>query len=392
MSLTKADEVLVKSINSTYFKKLLEFNNYKIIDSVGSFFKVEGFNDYNFLLDINSMFSNSPRFEPVDRTHYALGPIRYAPERKWVVPTVELSLAVALEKRVSDLCSRGQKINILWSGGVDSTAIVVAFLKNAPDLKQCRIIYSPWSTYEHPEFFKLLKTVDNVELVDMSGEEYLNFNLDGLFISGNTSDEIHASIDESFFNHYGYEFLFTPWKDFFYSKLPNNRFIEFCEHHFTAAGRDILTVLDARWWFYSSSKLTSILNNCNLSFFTSGASEFNPDRLIGFFDCDVYEQFIYFNTDKIIRADSYATWRQFLKDYCYEFDGFDDWRINKSKFGSNQIQIYTYKKQILNNSRNLMLLDNGQRVATPNLPLFSATEWDVIKENYQHVFRTPNSV
>jgi hypothetical protein len=51
---------------------------------------------------------------------------------------------------------------------------------------------------------------------------------------------------------------------------------------------------------------------------------------------------------------------------------------------------YTLKKQILNNNRNLMLLDNGQRLATPSLPLFGATEWEPFKQKYQHIFRSPS--
>lgn len=392
MSLIAADKPLVKSINSKYSEKIFKWQGYNIIGTVGEFYKIQGFDDYNHLLDINNVFSNSPKFEPVDRTQQAVGPINYSKERAWKIPAVELSLESALEQRVTELCNKGQKVNLLWSGGIDSTTIVVAFLKYAKDLKQCRVIHSPWSTYEHPDFYKLLKSIPNIELLDISGEIYLDLNLDGIVVSGNTSDELHASIDQSFFDNYGYEFLFTPWKDFFYSKIPNNDFIDFCERHFAASGRNISTVLEARWWFYASSKLTSILNNYNLSFFTSDSELFDPARLVGFFDCDAYEQFIYFNIDKILAANSYATWRQFLKDFCYRYDGFEDWRINKTKFGSSQIQIYTFKKQILNDSRNLMLLDNGQRVATPSLPFFSRAEWEDIKENYQHVFRQPNSI
>lgn len=392
MSLTEVDKPLVKSINATYSKKLLEFNQYNIIDTVGTLHKVSGFDNYNQLLTINSIFSNSPRYEPVDRTQQALGPIKYSSERPWKIPVKEISLESALEQRVKDLCGQGHKINILWSGGVDSTAIVVAFLQYAPDITQCRVVYSPWSTYEHPDFFKLLKANTKLELVDTSGEFYLSCLLDGIFVSGNSSDEIHASIDQSFIDHYGYDFLFTPWKDFFYSKTSDEKFVEFCEQHFGAAGKDINTVLDARWWFYTSSKLTSILNICNLAFFTSGPELFDPSRLVGFFDCDVYEQFIYFNTDRIMYSNNYATWRQFLKDFCFCYDGLEEWRVNKSKFGSNQIQIYTYKKQILNNNRNLMLLDNGERVATDNLPFFSAEEWEPLKQKYQYVFRPPNTV
>lgn len=365
----------------------MAFNGFTTTGSLGTLFKIQGFDSYNHLLDVNSMFSNSPNFDPVDRTGLVRGPVRYSAERPWTIPVSEITLGSALEKRVTELCATQGKINLFWSGGIDSTTIVVSFLQYARDLGQLRVIYSPWSTYEHPDFFRLLQTIPSIELVDTSGETYLDFNLDGIFVSGNTSDEIHASLDESFFQQYGYDFLSTPWRDFFYSRLSNDRFIGFCEQHFSAAGRDINTVLEARWWFYASTKLTSILNNWNLAFFLTDHNRFDPKRLIGFFDCEHYERFIYFNIDKIIQDSNYASWRQFLKDYCFKYDGFDEWRVNKSKFHSSQLLVYEYKKQILNDSRYLMLLDDGTRVSTPNLPLFSNKEWDRIRENYQHVFR-----
>jgi len=392
MSLTVADNYFVKNINSTFSKKLLEFNNFDVVETVGKLHKVKGFDNYNQLLSINHIFSSSPAFDPVDRTNRALGPVVFSPERPWVVPHCELDLDSALEKRVQNICHLQQRINIFWSGGIDSTAIVVAFLRYAPDLKQCRILYSPWSVYEHPDFFDLLKTLRAVELVDVSGDFYLSFDLDGVFVSGNSGDEIHASLDESFFIKYGYDFLSTPWKDFFYRERPCQEFIDFCEQHFSAAGREITTVLDARWWFYTSNKITAILNNNDLVFLSSGPKQFDPARLIGFFDCEYYEQFVYFNTHKILPENNYASWKQCLKDFCCEFDGFDDWRRNKTKFHSTQLHIYSRKKQILNDSRHLMLLDNGQTVNTPGLPLFSAREWDETKQNYQHVFRKPYSI
>jgi hypothetical protein len=213
-----------------------------------------------------------------------------------------------------------------------------------------------------------------------------------VFISGNSGDEIHASLDESFFSQHGYDFLHTPWKDFFHTRIPDSKFIEFCEQHFSAAGRNIVTVLDARWWFYTSTKLTSILNTNDLSFLCSGPNSFDPARLIGFFDCECYEQFIYFNTDKILPRDNYISWKQCLKDFCCEFDNFEDWRINKVKFHSVQMSIYSNKKQILNDARYLMLLSNGQRIATSGLPLFSNAEWTHIKQDYRYVFRAPDSI
>lgn len=389
---TAADSYSVKTVNFNYSKKLLEFNGFEILETVGKLHKIKGFDRYNQLLNINSVFSNEPAFDPVDRTNFAQGPVVFSAPRPWTVPTVEIDFKTALQRRVADICSRGERINIFWSGGIDSTSIVTAFLRYASDRQQCRIIYSPWSVYEHPDFFELLKTFNNLELIDISGDFYLDFDLDGVFVSGNSGDEIHASLDESFFSRYGYDFLHTSWKDFFYSKLPDRRFIEFCEQHFALAGREIQSVLDARWWFYTSCKLTSILNYSELVFLSSGPQRFDHTRLIGFFDCDHYEKFIYFNTDKIIQSNNYAAWKQILKDFCFEFDGLESWRQNKTKFHSSQVYIYSRKKQLLNNWRYLMLLNNGQPVSTDNLPFFSQREWDQVKQKYHHAFRTPDTV
>lgn len=388
---TETPDPLVKSLNSDYLHRLLTFNGFDVIESVGRLLKVSGFDDYNQLIEINRLFSTRPEFDPVDRTGRVKGPLQWAPVRPWHVPTVELDLETALQKRVQNICALSERINLFWSGGIDSTAILVSFLQYADDLKKCRVIYSPWSTYEHPDFFKMLQDITDIELIDVSGDLYFSLDLDGVFVSGNSSDEIHGSLDESFFTNYGYDFLSTPWRDFF-SQRHDDKFIEFCEKYFAAAGRDIDTVLEARWWFYSSSKLTSILNNFDLRFLTSGPAKFDPKRLLGFFDCDEYEQFIYFNLDKIIASENYASWRQFLKDYCYRYDGFEDWKIKKTKFNSGQIKIYSDKKMILNDARNLMILEDGHQVATPNLPLFSSVEWGEIRHKYSYVFRQPDSL
>ena len=384
---------LLKSINLTYYHTLLNVNNVRYIDRVGHLFKIHGFDDYNHLLDINSVFSTCPNFELKDRTGFCKSPFAYAAERAWTVPTVELTLDQALQHRVQDITSRGQMVNLFWSGGVDSTTIVTAFLKNAPDLKQIRIIYSPWSTYEHPGYIDFLKKFPDLELIDQSGDLYLTSNYDGIIVSGNTSDEVHASMDKSFLDEYGHAALQTPWKDFFYKKNANHNFIEFCEKHFAQAGRPIHSLLDARWWFYATSKLTSILNQIDLAFHSSGVTNFDTTRVVGFFDFDQYDQFIYFNTHKILPTADYASWRQFLKDYCFEHNGFENWHQNKAKFHSVQLVLYHRKKEILSDTRWLMLLEDGTRIHTKNLPMLNSTDWnDAYQNKLDYLFNAPSTI
>ena len=384
---------LVKSICLGYYKRLLESNNVVVGDKVGDLYKIPGFDRYNYLLDINSVFSTHPTFELKDRTSFCKSPVAYAAERAWTVPAYECTLDQALQHRVQDITGRDQMVNLFWSGGIDSTTIVTAFLKHAADLKQLRIIYSPWSTYEHPEYLDFLKTFTDLELTDQSGDVYLSSNYDGLMVSGNTGDEQHASIDDSFLNDHGYEALDMCWQDFFRKKNSNEDFINFCEEHFAQADRPITTVLHARWWFYSIAKLTGILNQHDLALHSCGPGTFDPTRLIGFFDFDQYENFIYFNLEKILPNSNYASWRQFLKDYCFEFDGFESWRQNKTKFHSLQIVMYQRKKQILNDKRWLMLLEDGTRIHTKNLPMFNLNEYkSTYQDSLNYLFNQPDQV
>jgi hypothetical protein len=313
---------------------------------------------------------------PVDRTLHVNVPLKYKIRRPWKTPRSEMSLDQALLARVQSIVDQWpqDRINIFWSGGIDSTLAVNAFLNHAKDLSQLRILYSPYSWYEHPEYLSFLKKFSQVELVDLSGTVYLDTQFDGMFVTGDTGDEMHASLDESFFTEYGYESLGRPWQDFFQKHNSDPQFLEFCEQYFLRSGLDIKTVLEARWWFYINSKLNCMLFE-KLPFWLDYPN-FDFDRVQGFFDCEEYENYISYNISKIISSNNYALWKQPLKDYCYKFDGCDQWHLTKNKVNSNQLSIYINKKTILKQLQHVAILENGTRIHTPNLPWFSKTEFD----------------
>ena len=58
---------LLSAINTEYFHRILDWQN-KPYTIAGKLAKVDGFDSYNKLIDINSVFSSSPFGEPVDRT------------------------------------------------------------------------------------------------------------------------------------------------------------------------------------------------------------------------------------------------------------------------------------------------------------------------------------
>jgi len=382
----------IKSSNPRYFQKLLKYKN---LDSekIFNIFKVNGFSQYNFLIDINSIFSTAPNYLPIDRTGVINHPIKWSISNSWNPPTVSITLDNAMQQRVNQLSALNKKINVMWSGGIDSTAIVTAFLKFLDDRSQLRIIYSPWSRYEHPEYFSFLKKFSNVELIDQSGTYYLDLPLDGIFISGTGGDEIHASIDESFFSEYGLPGLQQSWKDLFYKKNKNDRFIDFCSWYFSQSGFDVQTVLEARWWFYAACKIDSMLRQSTIPFLISNKTiSMSVSDVHGFFNCPEYEQFIYWNIPLIISKD-YKSWKQFLKDFCYEFDGLSDWHQNKTKFHSVQIGNYTDKKIILNDKRYILILEDNNLIQTPNLPFLSYEEFNnKYGTSLDYLFNVPDTI
>ena len=77
----------------------------------------------------------------------------------------------------------------------------------------------------------------------------------------------------------------------------------------------------------------------------------------------------------LILGTEYRNWKQLFKNYCYDFDGLEEWKNTKTKFNSVQTIKYTNKKLILKNLRWLLILSNGTVVSTPNLPLLNEKEY-----------------
>lgn len=366
--------------NPDFVSKILKFQNIEF-EKVGKIYKISGFEDYNYLVDINSLFSTAPAFSPVDRTAQQSNPFNIWIDRAWQAPVQQLSLEQALERRVLDLCQRHNKINLMWSGGIDSTTMVTAFLKHAPDYQQIRILWSPWSSYEHPGYIEFLKKFP-VETVDTSGTMYLHTLLDGIFLTGEGGDELTASIDESFFESHSHN-LNMPWQSWFRQQGASDMLIDWSEKNFMQAQRPIESVLHARWWFYTAYKNSSMLREKMQWIFD--LPRFKLDQLQGFFNCSEFESWVFYNVESVMAGNEYCQWKQPLKDYCFAFDNFEHWHRTKAKHGSFQMMSYVNKKIALKNQYWIALLSNGERLSTPSLPFLTQKEWNNLG-NYQHLF------
>lgn len=390
MSVTDLPKAKLVVCQVPYVNKIFNWRNQQV-ETVGNILKVNGFVEHNWLIDLNRIFSNMPSGMIIDRTTSVKLPLNYEIPRPWQAPTVEYELDQALELRVSNLVKTTQRLNLFWSGGIDSTTMLTAFLKHAPDLAQLRIFYSPFSTYEHPEYLEFLKKFNQLEMVDFSGLVYSQDVFDGLFLTGDGGDELMASIDQSFFKEHGQKVLNSSWQDFFYKRFSNDQFIDFCTKYFSQAQRSIDSVLEARWFFYAMCKMRFQLSR-KLNLFAH-YDNFIPDRLIGFFDCNEFENYIYWNLDKIIAGEDYRSWKLPFKQYCLNFDKLENFFYNKQKVNSRQAHEYADKNTILHDRRFIFYLNNGQRISTPNLPFLNQCEFETLyADTLYYLFNEPDKV
>lgn len=369
---------LLRTINSMYFYRILDWRN-QSYQLVGDLAKVEGFDRYNKLIDLNRVFSPKPHGNPIDRTQTTTGPFAFAVQRPWQPPVKTEELDHIIEQRVNNYINTGQKLNLCWSGGIDSTCLVSGFLKHAVSLDQLRVLYSPYSVYENRDFFEfVIKNYPALEMLDISGDVYLETVFDGIMINGHGGDEFTASLDESFFDSVGYEGLKKSWR----SLVTDPTLEEFCTEYFTLAQRPIETVLEARWWFYAAAKNQIFAPND--STFTSTAST------SAFFDCQEFEDYMWHNTDKIIPSDNYASYKQFLKKYIYDFDHNHNHYTLAKKTNSRQFTLYTQKKIELLAQQWIAYLDDGTAISTPNLPFFSEIEFrEKYGDSLEYLFNHP---
>ena len=369
------DHPLLISATPWHFSKLLKWRGVPH-SMIGQLIKVQGQNKYNNLIDINCLFSDQPMGDPVDRNGSCHGPYKYKVLRPFTgLSYNSTTLEELMAQRVQDLLQQSKPIHLFWSGGIDSTALVSAFLTHATNLDQLELVYTPFSLYENKSFFDFVrKKYPRLKVTDMSGRVYLDHSFPGLIVTGHGGDEFTASLDDSFYSKHK-DVLGLHWKDFWRSKNASESLIDFSESWFALAGRPIETLFEARWWFYACCK--SQYYSARDSEFTMNNNRVDPTKLIAFYDFNGFENYVWNDPSISFRDMSdYRSYKKFLREYTFRFYQDQDYLDNYFKVNSQQFRFYRHKKIELQDQRWIGLLEDGTVIKTPNLPLFSKKEFD----------------
>jgi hypothetical protein len=255
--------------------------------------------------------------------------------------------------------------NLYWSGGIDSTLLLVSFLK-VLDPKSLIIHLTKNSIKENEYFFEnIIKP--NLKFAFATGDAS---NI-GSNITGECGDTVWAALDHGFFLSEPIKsYIYKPWQHWFETKSNDIDFLNFAEKFMENAGRPIVTLFDARWWFYllckSQSKATSLQMK---------TSTFHNSIVIPFYESTDIETWAWYNVENIIKGNNWQTYKWPAKEIIYKFDKNKDYLKNKSKELSTDLQDANQRK--LETNKPLFLTDNFQRPKLSTHPFFSNSVYKI---------------
>lgn len=146
-----------------------------------------------------------------------------------------LRLAEILDETITTIINASDKVIYLaWSGGVDSTALACAFLKNGLERRRLHVLMSESSVDEYPDFLRLLQK-EGVTTTMLSASTAFsilsNTTKEGLLCMGWGADQLFGSVVNNYY------------PDWFKKKLEGFLSVSWCfGYGYSSVGRGVFSL------------------------------------------------------------------------------------------------------------------------------------------------------
>jgi hypothetical protein len=231
-----------------------------------------------------------------------------------------------------------KQVQVLWSGGIDSTVAMVGLLKAAKEqdcLSRLEVLLSEESVKEYPSFYTRFIKPLRPRFVAAPVTSHLDSNK--LIVTGEHGDQIFGSAKASRYVADGR--AFEPYtrmlpeilSETLGSAGDTDAVLSYLEPFLKASPVELRTVFDAFWWINFALKWQIV--GLRLAVFR--VRDVRPvfNALRHYFTDPAFQVWSWANHDKKIK-DSWESYKMPLKDYIFHFAGDDDYRRNKTKVPS----------------------------------------------------------
>ena len=251
-------------------------------------------------------------------------------------------------ERARELLARaenfGVPLYVFYSGGVDSTLVLISLLKNAtPEQKMnLTVLLSEESIYESPNFYR--DHICGKLHVEPSNMFPYLLGTKSVFVGGEFNDQLFGSnLTERLIVRYGPSIIHQPYSrdlffEFFNWGVKNNEltgfYLDMFERLKGVAPIDITTNQDYLWWINFTLKWQSVF--MRMLCYTAPRNVPNIDEGYAstyfnhFYGTEDFQLWSLNNPDKRIR-DTWKSYKWVCKDIIYEYTKDADYRDNKIK-------------------------------------------------------------
>lgn len=256
------------------------------------------------------------------------------------LPSTTKSFGDMAEERAVAYKKMNCPIYIMYSGGIDSSSAVIAFMRtwSAQELERVFVVASHHSANEFPSLWNVL--VDKFRGRILPSFQHVEHYCDrGIVVTGEHGDQVFGSdVIRTVVSLFGDEGIHMAWQDVmprvYESTLDMPDVYPFMARYeatLSACPFPIRTAFDWVWWFNFTNKWQHVKYRL-LAHRTWRDPVHNFKKILHFYDTPEWQRWSFDNHDKKI-ADSLSSYKVAAKHYIVATTGFSEY-LSKPKVGS----------------------------------------------------------
>lgn len=269
-----------------------------------------------------------------------------------------LSFDQVVEKRAKELLSLGKPINVSWSGGIDSTFVLLTLYHYAADKSQIKIYGTYNSVIESGYYFDHYvkdKIKYNIHTPKSLKNNYICPDNE-IFVTGAMGNDLFAP-GLVFGNRDSWMIFKIPKEtpnifNMRYQDVLHDNNIKFLEEFIKKSPRKIETLQDLRVWVSFSFNWYNCVTNFHI-----GIGRDRAEKVYAFFDSDDFQRWAMTHNDPQTKTGDYTDERWQMRDKITEYTGDPTYSINKKKVTSVMTTFGESWLFLLNDYSNIYLED-----------------------------------
>lgn len=253
------------------------------------------------------------------------------------IPKVEIGWNKTLEEcfleRAREIWAMEKPVRLWWSGGIDSTSALTAFLLTKRKEDRLIVYMNNVAIEENPSFWNnRIKTNNDVTIQESDQSNIFsidNFSDGSINVTGEPGDMVYGSfvvehhVDE--LDQHWHKML--EWEDCNFNCDNIPEFMEYAEEFVLRAPFEIRTAFDFTWWLAFSVKWQWIVQR-----FCPQLEDPSLwyDNILGFYNCPEIQKWSIVNHDMKHKG----TWESYkfpAKDFIYNYNKDISYRDHKTK-------------------------------------------------------------